>query len=59
MATDLTPVWDELWNDVQKRRHALESGIRGGVSEERRLQLEVAFQGAYQDWWDTVSNFGR
>jgi hypothetical protein len=59
MANDVTQVWVKLWNDVQKRRHALESGIRGGVADERRLELEVAFKAAHKLWWDSVSGFGR
>ena len=59
MATDMTQVWEELWNDIQKHRHALESGIRARVSDERRLQLEVAFKAAHKLWWDSVSSFGQ
>ena len=50
MANEMTQIWDELWDDVQKRRHALESGIRGGVSDERRLELEVGFKAAHKSF---------
>lgn len=55
MLNDIEKIWAELWDDVQKRQHDLESEIQRGVSEERRLQLEVAFRAAHQLWWDTQS----
>ena len=59
MANDMTQVWEELWNDVQRRRHALESGIRGAVSDERRMALEAAYKAAEKLWWDSVTRFGQ
>ena len=50
-------VWDDLWADVQTKRGALEGGIRGGVSDERRKALEKDFQDAHRRWWDSVSNY--
>jgi hypothetical protein len=50
-------LWDDLWGDVQKKRGALEGGIRGAVSAERRMQLEKDFQDAHRRWWDSVSNY--
>ena len=59
MAKEMTQVWDELWDDVQKCRHALEYELRKGISEERRLQLETAYQAAHKRWWKSVNNFGK
>ncbi len=53
---DMKQHWKELWAEVKKYRKALESGIRGGVSEERRTQLEEDFQVAHRAWWESVSN---
>lgn len=50
--------WDELWDKVRVRRDALEAGLRGGVSAQRRRELEDDFQAAHRQWWDAVSNFG-
>jgi hypothetical protein len=49
--------WDRLWNAAKGARDALEGGIRGGVSQERRRQLEDAFGVAHKAWWDAVSNY--
>jgi hypothetical protein len=50
-------LWDGLWEDVQKKRGALEGGIRGHVSEERRKALEKDFQNAHRAWWDSVTSY--
>jgi hypothetical protein len=49
--------WDKLWGEAQVKRGALEGGIRGGVSTERRRDLENEYSAAHKRWWDAVSNF--
>jgi len=53
----LDAAWEHLWEDVEKKRKALEGGVRGSVSNERRKQLEKDFQDAYGRWWRAVSSY--
>lgn len=49
--------WDELWDEVVRRKKAWESGRRGGVSEERESVLRREYEQAHRRWWDAVSNY--